>query len=327
MTLRPATRPLTMTPADWLMLVALSVLWGGAFFLMKIATADIPPLSVALARVAVAAAILVALAGARGELRPVIAAWPAFLALGLVNSAFPFALIAWGQTHIASGLAAILNATTPLFAVMIANAATPDDRLTRGRVVGLALGLIGVAIMIGPGALAGLGLHVAGELAVLAAAACYAAGTVYARRVRGFAPHALGAGQTAWATLLLLPAVAVLDPPWTHAAPSVRAILAVLALGAFSTALAYLLYFRVLARAGATNTSLVTFLIPVSALLLGALVLGERLEAHQFAGMAVIALGLLAIDGRLAQRVARRRPGPRPAAIASAQPAAPEADR
>jgi drug/metabolite transporter (DMT)-like permease len=300
-------RPLTMSPVDWLMLVALSILWGGSFYLNKLAVAEVPPLTVAFARVGVAAVVLIAIAWTRDELRPLRAAWPVFLTLGLVNSAVPFALIAWGQTQIASGLASILNATTPLFAVVIANATTQDDKLTRGRAVGLGFGLIGVVAMIGPGALTGLRLHVAGELACLAAAALYATGSVYARRFRSFAPNTLGAGQTGAATLLLMGPVAFLDQPWTRALPSARAIAVLVGLGAFSTALAYLLFFRVLARAGATNTSLVTFLIPVSAILLGVLALGERLEPHQLAGMAAIAIGLVAIDGRAEQGLAAWR--------------------
>lgn len=300
-------RPLTMAPVDWLMLLALSILWGGAFFLNKLALSELPPLTVALARVGVAAVILLAIAWMRDEMRPLRAAWPVFLMLGLVNSAVPFALIAWGQTQIASGLASILNATTPLFAVVIANATTKDDKLTRGRVVGLGSGLIGVVVMIGPGALTGLGLHVAGEIACLAAAALYATGTVYARRFRGFAPNTFGAGQTGAATLLLMAPVAILDQPWTRPVPSLQTIAALVGLGAFSTALAYLLYFRVLTRAGATNTSLVTFLIPVSAILLGVFALGERLETHQLAGMAAIAIGLVAIDGRAARGLAAWR--------------------
>ena len=291
-------RPLSMAPLDWLMLIGLSFLWGGAFFLNKIALAELPPLTVAFARVGIAAVILLAIAWMRDELRPVRTAWPTFILLGLVNSAVPFALIAWGQTHIASGLAAIINATVPLFAVLIANATTEDDKLTRERLIGLGCGLIGVIVMIGPGALRGLGLHVAGELACLTAAALYAAGTVYARRLRSLTPNTLGAGQTGAATLLLLAPVAFLDQPWALALPSARELVVLVGLGALSTALAYLLYFRILARVGATNTTLVTFLIPVTAVLLGVMVLGERLEAHQLAGMAAIAAGLLALDGR-----------------------------
>jgi drug/metabolite transporter (DMT)-like permease len=297
-------RSLTMSPVDWLMLAALSILWGGSFFLNKLAVAEIPPLTVALGRVAVAAVVLIAIAWMRDGLRPLRLAWPVFLTLGLINSAVPFTLVAWGQTQIASGLASILNATTPLFAIVIANATTTDDKLTLGRAVGLGCGLIGVAVMIGPGALNGLSLHVAGELACLGAAALYATGTVYARHFRQFTPNTLAAGQTGAATLLLMAPVALVDQPWTHALPSPRAIVVLIGLGAFSTALAYILFFRLLARVGATNTSLVTFLIPVSANLLGVLALGERLEPHQLAGMMAIALGLVAINGRTEQAIA-----------------------
>lgn len=299
------TRPLIMTPVDWLMLVILALIWGASFFFNKVAVAELPPIIVALSRVGIAAIILLTIAALRHGLRPLLAIWPAFLVLGLINSALPFTLVAWGQTHIASGLASILNATTPLFAVVIANATTQDDKLTRGRALGLGLGLFGVIVMIGPGALTDLGAHVAGEIAVLAAAALYAAGTVYARRrFQGFSPALLGAGQTGAATLLLLPPAAVVAPPWMQAMPSAGVIAALITLGAVSTAFAYLLFFRVLARAGATNTSLVTFLVPVSAILLGTFLLQERLEPHQLAGMAAIAAGLVAIDGRVGKRLA-----------------------
>lgn len=296
-------RPLTMSPLDWLMLVVLSILWGGSFILNKIAVAALPPMTVALGRVSVAALILVAIAATRRELRALVAAWPVFLTLGLFNSAVPFSLIAWSQTQIGSGLASILNATTPMFAVVFAHIATRDDKLTPNRTVGLIIGMIGVVVMIGVGALTGLAGHVAGEVACLGAAALYAGSTVFARGYRNFAPTMLGAGQTASATLLLFPVVAAVDPPWTRPLPSATVLVAVLLLGAVSTAIAYLLFFRILERAGATNVSLVTFLIPVSAILLSVLLLGERLEVHQIAGMAAIAAGLVAIDGRARQFV------------------------
>jgi drug/metabolite transporter (DMT)-like permease len=292
------SRPLTMSPLDWLMLVALSVLWGGSFILNKVAVAAVPPLTVALARVSIAAVILVAIAAARRELRAIIAAWPVFVTLALFNSAVPFALIAWSQTAITAGLASILNATTPLFVVVIAHITTSDDKLTPGRTFGLVIGLTGVVIMIGVGALAGLGGHVAGEVACLLAASLYATGTVYARRFRSFTPTTLGAGQTAAATLMLMPVWLTVDQPWTRPLPSTTVLVALFLLGAVSTAIAYLLFFRILKRAGATNVSLVTFLIPVSAILLGVLLLGEHLEVHQIIGMAAIAVGLAAIDGR-----------------------------
>lgn len=292
-------RPLTMSPLDWLMLVVLSILWGGSFILNKIAVAAVPPLTVAIGRVGIAAVVLVALAAARRELRAIIAAWPVFVTLALCNSAVPFALIAWSQTQIGAGLASILNATTPLFVVVIAHIATDDDKLTPGRTVGLVVGILGVVIMIGVGALSGLGGHVAGEVACLVAATLYAGGTVYARGFRNFTPTMLGAGQTAMATLLLMPVMLAVDQPWTRPLPSTTVLVALVLLGAVSTGIAYLLFFRILERAGATNVSLVTFLIPVSAILLGVLLLDEHLEVHQIIGMAAIAVGLTAIDGRV----------------------------
>ena len=295
----PAAR-LTMSAADWLLLVTLSVLWGGSFFFAKLAVLELPPLTVALGRVAIAAAILVVLARMTGVALPDrMAAWRPYLLMGLLNNAVPFGLIFWGQTHIPSGLAAILNATTPLFTALVAHAATADERLNTARLVGVAAGLAGVTVMIGPDLLRALGADVLGQLACLLAAVSYAFAGVYGRRFRGEPPLRVAAGQLVASSVLLAPVVILLDRPWTLAPPSATAIAALVALAALSTALAYLIYFRILARAGATNVLLVTFLIPVSAILLGTLLLGEQLEPRHLAGMAAIAVGLAAIDGRL----------------------------
>jgi drug/metabolite transporter (DMT)-like permease len=295
----PAAR-LTMSATDWLLLVTLSVLWGGSFFFAKLAVLELPPLTVALGRVAIAAAILVVLARMTGVALPDrMAAWRPYLLMGLLNNAVPFGLIFWGQTHIPSGLAAILNATTPLFTALVAHAATADERLNTARLVGVAAGLAGVTVMIGPDLLRALGADVLGQLACLLAAVSYAFAGVYGRRFRGEPPLRVAAGQLVASSVLLAPVVILLDRPWTLAPPSATAIAALVALAALSTALAYLIYFRILARAGATNVALVTFLIPVSAILLGTLLLGEQLEPRHLAGMAAIAVGLAAIDGRL----------------------------
>jgi len=286
-----------MSAADWLMLVSLSVLWGGSFFFAKIAVGEMPPLTLALGRVAIAATFLIALARATGVALP--DRWRPFLVMGLLNNALPFSLIFWGQTHIPSGLAAILNATTPLFTVLVAHFATADEKLTAARLAGVAAGFAGVVIMLGPDLLRELGADVAAQLACLAAALSYAFAGVYGRRFRGEPALRVAAGQLVASTALLAPVVVVLDRPWTLAPPSATAWAALVALAAFSTALGYLLYFRILARVGATNLLLVTFLIPVSAILLGSMVLGEALAARHLAGMAAIALGLAAMDGRV----------------------------
>jgi drug/metabolite transporter (DMT)-like permease len=288
-----------MSATDWLLLIALSLLWGGSFFFGKVAVLELPPLTVAFGRVAIAAAILIALARATGVALPAtFAAWRPFAIMGLLNNAIPFVLILWGQTHIPSGLAAILNATTPLFTVLVAHVATHDERLTPSRLVGVTIGLGGVVVMIGPD-LRDLGADVAAQGACLLAAISYAFAGIYGRRFRGEPPLRVAAGQLVMSSLMLAPLALVLDRPWTLTPPSAAAWAALMGTAILSTALGYLVYFRILARAGATNVLLVTFLIPVSAILLGTLILGEQLAVRHIVGMAAIALGLTAIDGRL----------------------------
>jgi drug/metabolite transporter (DMT)-like permease len=298
-----------MSAADWLLLVGLSLLWGGSFFFAKIAVLELPPLTVALGRVAIAAAILLALARATGVALPAtLAAWRPYALMGLLNNVLPFTLLFWGQTHIPSGLAAILNATTPLFTVLVAHVATADEKLNAARLAGLTAGLTGVTVMIGPDVLRDLGANVLAQLACLLAAISYAFAGVYGRRFRGEPALRVAAGQLTASSIILALPVALVDRPWMLSAPSGRAIAALVALATLSTALGYLIYFRILACAGATNVALVTFLIPVSAILLGTLVLGEQLAARHLVGMAAIALGLAAIDGRAARMLVRTSP-------------------
>ena len=292
----------SMGPLEWALLLALSVLWGGSFFFTALAVRELPPLTIVALRVGLAALLLLAVNRLMGVAMPRDGrVWSAFFAMGLLNNVVPFCLIVWGQTHIASGLAAILNATTPLATVVVAHLLTPDEKMTGNRLAGVLVGLLGVVVMLGPSLLDGLGTNLLAQLACLAAAISYACAGVYGRRFQrmGVPPMTTATGQVTASTLLLLPVALAVDQPWTLAAPSLTAWGAVLGIAALSTALAYVLYFRILATAGATNLLLVTFLIPVSAILLGVLVLGERLAALQLIGMALIAAGLAAIDGRL----------------------------
>jgi drug/metabolite transporter (DMT)-like permease len=305
-----------MGRAEWLLLVALSVLWGGSFFFSEVALAELPPFTVVLGRVSLAAVALVVMVLASGQTVPrSLRLWGAFLVMGGLNNLVPFSLIVWGQTAIASGLAAILNATTPLFAVVLAHVLTRDERMTSGRLCGVVLGLLGVGLMIGPAALDGLGVAVTAQLACLAAALSYALAGIFGRRFRGVPPLITAAGQISASTLMILPLALGVDRPWTLAPPGPSVWGALLALALLSTALAYVIYFRILAVAGATNLLLVTFLIPVSALVLGIGVLGERLAPGHLAGMALIALGLAAIDGRPFAWLARPRQPARPAQL------------
>lgn len=287
-----------MSAGDWLLLIALSVLWGASFFFAQIAVAEVPPLTLALLRVAIAAAILALILRLMGERIPFATRWQAFAGMGLFNNAIPFTLFFWAQTHIPSGLASILNATTPLFTVLVAHVATDDDKLTRARLVGLFAGFLGVVVMIGPETLRDIGANVAAQLACLLAAFSYGISGVYGRRFRTERPLVLAAGQLTASSIMLAPLAFFVDRPWTLARPSPAAIAAVLMLAVLATALAYFLFFRILVRAGGTNVMLVTFLIPVTAILLGSLILEEQLAPRHFLGMAAIAIGLAAIDGR-----------------------------
>jgi drug/metabolite transporter (DMT)-like permease len=288
----------------WIWLLSLSVLWGGSFFFAKVAIGELGPLTVVFARVALAALALdIVLIAARTNLFRRDAPWTAYFAMGFLNNVLPFSLIFWGQTHIASGLASILNATTPLFTLLVAHFLTQDEKIDPAKVAALLAGFAGVAVLIGPGMLVD-GASAWGELACLLAALSYAFAGVYGRRfkVLGIAPLEAAAGQVTASTVLILPIMLAVEQPWTlPALPSRSVWAALVGLALLSTALAYILYFRILAAAGATILLLVTFLIPVTAVLLGAAVLGERLAPRHFAGMALIGAGLAIIDGRIAR--------------------------
>jgi drug/metabolite transporter (DMT)-like permease len=297
-----------MSTRDWWLLILLSVLWGGSFFFVGVARPELPPLTLVWLRVALAALVLALTLPAIGIAIPRDRrAWVAFAGMALLNNVIPFTLIVWAQGHIASGLAAILNATTPIFTVLVAHALTRDERLSGSKAAGVAAGVAGVVVLIGPAALSGLGAGP--EIAMLGATLSYAFAGIFGRRFKrmGIAPEAGALGQVACSTLLVLPLMLTVERPWTLPQPSVVAMVAVLGLAVISTALAYVVYFRLLATAGATNLLLVTFLIPVTAILLGVAVLGETLLWRHVAGMALIAAGLVAIDGRL---VARKAPDP-----------------
>jgi drug/metabolite transporter (DMT)-like permease len=300
-----------MSGRVWLLLITLSVLWGGSFFFSEVALAELGPLTVVLGRVGFAALALIGLVYLTGHRLPSgWGLWGAFLVMGALNNLIPFSLIVWGQVTIDSGLAAILNATTPLFAVLLAHVLTRDERLTRGRVAGVLLGLAGVAVLVGPRVLGELGAEGLAQLAVLGAAFSYGCAGIYGRRFQGLPPVVAAAGMVTCSAVLTLPLALVVERPW-QASPGALTWAAVLGLAFLSTALAYVIYFRILASAGATNLLLVTFLIPVSALFLGVVVLGERPDAAAFAGLALIFAGLAAVDGRVF-RWRPRRAGPRP---------------
>ncbi len=289
-----------MGPAQWAMLILLSGLWGGSFFLAEIALEDVAPFMLVFFRVFLAAVALHVVVLISGKRMPTDGRlWLAFFGMGLLNNAIPFSLIFWGQTSITGGLASILNATTPLWTVLLAQFLTRDERMTPNRLVGVLIGFSGVAVMIGPGLLGALGDNILAQAAILMAALSYGFAGIFGRRFQNIPPIMTATGQLTGSSVLMLPVVLFMSPSTEMTLPGSGAILAIVFLALFSTAFAYILYFRLLASAGATNLSLVTFLVPVGAILLGGLFLAETLTGNQVAGMLLIAAGLAAIDGRI----------------------------
>jgi drug/metabolite transporter (DMT)-like permease len=296
----------SMKPSEWAMLLLLSLFWGGSFFFVKVALRDLEPFTIVWLRVSLAAMILIAVARLRGlRLPSSLGAWRPYLLLAVLNTALPFSLIVWGQKHIESGVASILNATTPIFTVLLAHVLTTDEHLKPAKAAGVLTGFAGVACMIAPELREGFDWSGLGQVAVLGAAVCYSLAGIYGKRFKATSPIVNSAAMLACAGLLMTPLALGLDAPWrTH--PSAATIGAVLGIATVSTAAAYLLYFRILAAAGATNVMLVTLLIPVSALLLGVGVLGETIRLTDTLGMGLIFAGLALIDGRLVRRLGRR---------------------
>jgi len=287
----------------WFLIVILSIIWGASFFFVEIAVEKMTPLTIVLWRVGFAAFLLLGFVRLTGREMPKnLGIWGAFLAIGMLNNVIPFSLITWGQQYIDSSLAAILNATTPVFSVILAHFLTKDEPLTKNRLLtGVLFGWIGVAVLIGIEALSGVGMKIAGQAAVLGAALLYAIAAIFGRRFKEFDPVVVAAGMLTGSTIIMIPLAFMMEQPLALE-PTFVTWAALFGLSAVSTALAYIIYFHVLSKAGATNILLVTFLIPVSAIFLGMMVLGETPGWNVFAGMGLIFMGLIFIDGRLLKR-------------------------
>ena len=302
-----------MNRGDWLILGILAVIWGGAFFFIGVAVRHVPPLTYVWLRLTIAAAAMWFYLYVKGQkLGLPRQVWASILLLALLNNALPFTLFGWGQTHIASGLASILNATTPIWGVLVAHFLTHDERMTPRKIAGVLLGFGGVATMIGPTLLASLGSSALAQVACVTASLSYALAAVWARRFRrmGVSPLSVTTGQLTAGALMMLPLSILVDQPWTHPFPPLTAWGAIVALALFCTAFGYVLYFRLIETSGATNALLVTLLVPPVAIVLGALFLNETLAIQDFLGLGLIALGLAAIDGRALNllRLPVRRP-------------------
>ncbi|WP_319823801.1 DMT family transporter [Thalassovita sp.] len=297
----------SIPPRAWVELLLLSLIWGGSFLSVAVIIREIPVLWAVAWRVGGAAAVLWAYVLWRGLAPPRgWRAWGAFLGMGLLNNVIPFTLITWGQQHISTGLAGILNALTAVLGVLVAALLLADERLTTRKGVGVLLGFAGAATVIGPAALGQLNPASLGQLALLGSSLSYALAGVWARRtLAGQTPQVAAAGMLTASTLMMVPLAWI-----TEGAPALPQLgqtwVALAYLSLIATAGAYLLYYRVLGMAGSGNLMLVTLMIAPFAVLLGALVLGETLPPRAYGGFALLAAGLIVIDGRLA-RVIRNR--------------------
>jgi len=296
----------SLTPAAALMLLILAAVWGGSFFFAELALREVPPLTITLHRVVWAVPLLGIVVWWQGLTLPRSPrVWGAYLVMGALNNALPFSLIFWGQTRIESGLASILNGTTAVFGAVVAGVLLADERLTPRKVIGALLGLAGVAIVMGPEALAGLDPRNVAQLAVIAAALSYSLASVWAKiHLSGQPPQMNALGMLTGSAIIMVPIALCVDGvPQISLSGGTWA--ALLGMTFVSTVVAYLLYFAILTRAGAANLMLVTLLIPPFAIALGTVFLHESLGPSAIAGFAVIALGILVTDGRILRMFAR----------------------
>jgi drug/metabolite transporter (DMT)-like permease len=291
---------------EWALLTILSLFWGASFFFYKVLV-ELGPFTVVLGRMGIAAAVMIPVLYARGGKLPTWRAWGPYFVMALLNNVIPFSLFAYSERHITSGLASIINAMTPIFTVLVAHIWTHNEKLSWNKAAGVGCGLLGVVILIGPAALADIGgKDVLGEVCCLLATVSYGFSGVYGKRFSGRPLNEVVTGQVVAATILVAPLAILLEQPWTLPAPGLAVWASLTGIALVSTVAAYLIYFHILAKAGATNISLVTFLVPVSAVLMGVFFLGETVNVSAIAGIVVIGLGLACIDGRLFILLKRR---------------------
>ncbi|TMV56828.1 DMT family transporter, partial [Thioclava sp. BHET1] len=280
----------TIPARAWAELFLLALIWGGSFLAIRLSLDQVGVFTTVAIRVAGAALVLWAYVLIRGLPMPRgLRLWGVFLVMGLLNNVIPFSLITWGELRIPSGLAGILNAASAFFGVLVAAAVFADERLSLRRLIGILLGLAGVALAIGLDVLRGLDLTSLSQLAVLGAAMSYAFSAAFARRhLRGIAPQLAAAGMVTASSVVMIP-LALWQEGWPDLHLSLTTLGGLGYLAVAATALAYLLYYRVIAMAGAGNVGLVTLLVAPIAILAGALVLGEALHPSAYLGFVLVA--------------------------------------
>jgi drug/metabolite transporter (DMT)-like permease len=296
-----AGAPLRLGAAEWGLMALQSMLWGSSYFFIEVAQPELPAFTIAALRTIPASAALLLIVLSLGYRLPAtLAEWWLFAAFSAFNSVLPFLLIVWGQSRTTGGMAAILNATAPLFGIFLAHLLTHDEKLSWSKVAGILVGMAGVAILMGGEIVAGASADLLARAALLAAPFCYVSANIFARRRLGqYPPFVIAAMQMVGAIFVTFPLALAIDRPWALPEPSLAAFGAIVGMGVFGSALASLCHFTVLQRAGATNASLVTLIMPLTPILLGGIFLGERLSAGDIAGALVIAAALIIIDGRV----------------------------
>ena len=287
--------PAQRTLSDWALLMALVAMWGSAFLFIKLGVATVPPMTLVAARLVLGVAVLLPLVYMLGlRLPPLGATWFPFILLALLGNAIPFYLITWGQQTVPSALAGILMAAMPLATMVLAHFAVAGEHMTRNRVAGFALGFLGIMSLLGPAALGGLGgssLDVLAQLAILAGALCYAANSVLTRRLVKSEFLVSATAMLLVASVIVVPVALVMDRPW-ELAPGAPSILSILWLGVGPTAVATICYFQLISSAGPTFMSIVNYLSPCIAVILGVVLLDEEPGVYAYAGLALILAGI-----------------------------------
>lgn len=297
----------TISPQAWAGLLVLSLIWGASFLSVHVALEEIGPLTSVAHRTGWAMVILwIYVLLRRLTLPKGLRVWGAFALMGLLNNVIPFSLMAWGQLHIETGLTSILNASTAIFGVIAAALFFADERLTPRKVIGVATGFLGVCTAIGLGAFQAFDIRSLGQLAVIGGTISYALAGVWARKTLGhLTPQVAAAGMLTGASVVTIPAAWIIEGPMTLSLQP-QTWLAIGYYAIVATAIAYMLYYRVLALAGSGNLMLVTLMVAPVAIVLGAIVLGEALPLRAYIGFAILALGLLILDGRLLKPLQNR---------------------
>jgi drug/metabolite transporter (DMT)-like permease len=295
-----------MGPVEWVLLIVLSGIWGGSFYFFAVIIKELPVFTIVFFRVFLASvALWVFVLALKQPLPHFKESWKNYVLMGFFNNVIPFSLIVWGEQRVAPGLAAVLNATTPFFAVVVAHLSTQNEKLTWNRMAGAIIGLSGVAALVGFDAIKNLGSDLAFQIAIVGASVSYGICTIFGRRLTA-TPLVNAASQTAASSVMLLPLMLIIDHPFSLPAPSMNATISLIALALLCTSIAYLIFFNIVKRAGMTNVTLVTFLVPISAMMLGALFLDEQISIRHVLGMSVIGVGLALIDGRIPNRLLGR---------------------